>query len=117
MALTDAALVFLKCDIELPMQTVLDTPVATHRVGEAARRDELAEDVVADFADVLAVAQRLAEGNPNCLQTRPTRTVWQVIGNGTDDVVPTLLSAVPLFLGVVITHADAREVVLRRVSK
>ena len=49
--LANAALVFLKGDIELPMQTVLDAPVAAHRVGETTGRDELAQDVVAVFTD------------------------------------------------------------------
>ncbi len=35
-ALADAALVFLKGDIELPVQTVFDTPVVAHCVGESA---------------------------------------------------------------------------------
>jgi len=38
------------------MQTVLDAPVAAHRVGETTGRDELAQDVVAVFTDGLSIA-------------------------------------------------------------
>ena len=51
-AFADAALVFLKRHIELPVQTVLDSPVAAHRLGEATRREVLAENVVADFVSI-----------------------------------------------------------------
>jgi hypothetical protein len=45
--LSDAALVFLKRHIELPMQAVLDTPVAAPGFGESTRREVLAENVAA----------------------------------------------------------------------
>ncbi len=49
-AFADAALVFLKRHVELPVQTVLDPPVAAHRRRRSVwRREVLAEDVVADF--------------------------------------------------------------------
>src|SRR5271169_1965646 len=94
------------------MQSVLDAPVAAHRVGETTGRDELAQDVIAVFTDLLTVALSFVDSNSNRLQTNPTRTVWQVFGNGTDHVVTSFLPAVPFFVSHVVTHPDAREVVL-----
>ena len=96
-ALAEAALIFLKRDVELPMQTVLNAPVAAHGRGETMRRQVLVENVVADFVAVLAVPLGVADGDPDGLQVGPPGTVRQVLRNGTDDIVTPLLAAVSLF--------------------
>ncbi len=57
-AQADPALVFLKRDIQLPMQTVLDAPMAADRIRESPRRDVLAKDVVSNFRAVRAFTAR-----------------------------------------------------------
>src|SRR5208337_4257974 len=64
----------------------LDTPVPAHSLGETTRRDVLAENVVADLVAVLSLALRLADSDPDRLQVGPTRTVRQILRDGTDKV-------------------------------
>lgn len=70
-AFADTALVFLKCHVELPMQAVLNAPVAAHRTGKAPRGKERAEDIITDFVAFLAIAERGADNDPDGLQARP----------------------------------------------
>ena len=44
--IANAGLVLGKCHIQLPVQTILDAPVTTHRRGKTPRRQKLAENVV-----------------------------------------------------------------------
>ena len=60
-------LVFLKGDVQLPIQTVFDAPVVAHHGGEATGRDELAQDIVAIFSNVFSIAMSVADGNSNRL--------------------------------------------------
>ncbi len=99
------------------MQTVFDRPVRPYGFGETTGRDELAQDVIAIFTDRLAIALGDVDGNSNRLQTGPTRTVRQIFGNRTDHVVTSLLSAVPFFISRMVTHPDAREVVLHMIRE
>src|ERR1700687_2859802 len=111
MTLANTALVFLERDVELPMQTVFDAPVAAHRLGKAAGRQVFAQHVVADITAVLARALRAADHDADRLQTGPTRAVRQVIRQWADEVMPGLLAAVSSLVRFVTAHAGAGKVV------
>jgi len=86
MSETDPALVFLKRNIQLPMQPILDAPVAARSFREASRREVFAEDVIANFRAVLSLALRIANDGADRLQVGPTSPIRQVLGNRTDQV-------------------------------
>ncbi len=65
----EAALVFLKRHVQLPMQLVLDAPVTANRFGKAAGGELLAQDVVPRFDGLLPVASCLIEGHADRDQT------------------------------------------------
>ena len=112
MTFANTALVFLKRHVELPVQMVLNAPVVTHHLGKAASREIPAENVVADLVALLAAALRLAQGNSDGLQFRPTRTVGQILRHGTDNIITRLFAAMSLLPRFMATCLGAGEVVL-----
>ena len=86
-SLADAALVFLKRHVELPMQTVLDRPVAAHGGGESAGRHVLAQDVVPHFAAFVCRRARVSLIACRCaFRFCPACPVRQIVGRRTDEV-------------------------------
>jgi hypothetical protein len=81
-AAADTRLVFAEGDIELPMQTVFDSPMSTHRYGEAKRRHHLAQNGVPNFRRLLAAAKRIADDHADCRQLGPAAAVGQITGHG-----------------------------------
>src|SRR3984957_3514749 len=113
MTFSDAALVFLKRHIELPMQAVLNSPMAAHGFGKATRGKILAEDIVTDLVAFLAIADSGTNDDPNGLQARPARAIGQIVGHRTDKVIACLFTTVALVLCFMPTNLHAGEVVLQ----
>ena len=117
MSFADATQVFLEGYVELPVQPVLDPPMAANRACKATRGEVLAEDVVADVSAFLAIALGDADDHPDGLQARPTRRIGQVGWEPTEIIRACLLPTVPLPLGLIGTVGRSGEVVLQAVDE
>lgn len=72
MASSQAGLIFLQGHVELPMEAVLDRPVAADGGGELPRGELLAhDDVVPHLVAASAVSHRVADGPADGRQFRP----------------------------------------------
>jgi hypothetical protein len=109
--------VLAETHVQLPVQRVLNAPVAPHRSPEAPGAHRLAHDVVADLIARLAAAHRVADRHTNPLEPRPAARIGQVIGDVTHIVRPMLDAAVALLFRLVTAHLHSCEVVLHLVEK
>ena len=96
-ALSDATLVLLKCDIQLPVQPVLDRPVIADCLGKLLSGEVFAEDVMPTFHVFLAIAEDATEHHANGCQLRPTSTIGQVLGNSAHHMFATLAVGLGFF--------------------
>src|SRR3972149_6558625 len=78
-SLPNSRLVFAKCYIELPMQAILDRPVAADGIRELARRPLFAQDVIPHFARVLSIANCVIDRDADRREILPAATVRQVV--------------------------------------
>src|SRR5690606_6991107 len=109
--LAHAGLILSKRHVELPMQAVLDRPVAANGFGEPFRGDVLAENVIPHFETRLPMAYGVINGHADRLQFRPAMFVLKLFRHTAQTVVTNLFSPVPFLLGPVFSHWYAREVV------
>src|SRR3954452_11890319 len=99
------------------MAAVLDAPMRSYRSREALPAQLPAQDVIADIAHHLAIAERLADRDSDPSQPLPARSIRQVGGGLAHQVRPLLRPPVTLLRRLVPADAHPREVVLQMVEE
>ncbi len=99
-ALPDAAMVFAKRDVQLPVQFVFDGPMTLHDRCELFRRQLLAQDVVPNVDALLSVTNGVADDHADRLESRPSVTIRQIARDRADIVPAGLFAAMGLVHGV-----------------
>ena len=111
------ALVFAETHVELPVQRILDPPVAADQRPEPASCRLLAQNEVPHVVVRFAITHRLADRHANLRQTLPAARIGKVfryVANGVGTVFFSTVAPLECFVAA---GPDPDEVVLQMVAK
>lgn len=117
MALADAGLVLAEGHVQLPVQTIFNPPVLTHRPGEAATGQIAAQDIVSDFSHMLSITQSVVDRDTNRLEIVPAVRVGQIAGYLTKEIGPILFATMGDHQRLMTTNRNPSKVVLQVIEK
>ena len=100
-SLADSALVLAKGHIKLPVQTVLDPPVAANRTGELCAINLFVQDEVSHSDLICFASFGVVDRNANRRQVLPPRRIRKVRWNRANIITAFVNSAVSGLLAVV----------------